>query len=1431
MPTISTEELFGTDTQNQPRTITTDELFGNSEPTPSYPGMDSFDFSPNLTQDVMLNPDKYPALGKIDDGRPGFISRTAKNLWNNVVINPINNLGNMGAEYIHNLLGPEEDERSYVPYEPVNVIEPANVPPARTIAEKGSDVGAGLAGFVAQLAIAKRLMGNPAGMAGNMAAWEVVNQENGGLPGEGAAMALALGTINAIPAQTLGGKGAKVAAEGGLMAGTTALQGGDTTDIAIQALLPGTLKILKMSPTFIRKTKAGEPIDQKAAQDILAETQMERAQMMASLAVGERKIMPPQQPAENKVIPVPGNMKPGQVRTHADEFEPTGPEAMLEQASQQAPKRQPSRTYEQLLDLANVGDKQAVTDIQNGFYIPSEKQLESFATANPNRAAAIAAKDAPSRKDVEALGVQLNASQRAEVAQQLRAIIAKKAEAPQETTLKGESNGKEVGQEKPQETLQVTGPEQGAVSIAAPETLRPGEKVSTANAESLQQIASPEKPTVATAEAPKPEYGSQNRLVSKADYEQTMKEFVERTRTTNMGAPLDPRNWVAAAKIGLYHFEAGAREFKAWSEKMVSELGETIKPHLNTIWANIQKDGKAGLSDEIINTENTARERGFVTSTNELDPLINAKGSYVPRSTDALAIKARTLIQDDIVQAEKVAKVGTDENAVAVASELIKHYQSKATSAPDETAKNAYYDKAAEIANTIAPKLTELGRSVQAASILSRMTPEGQVRFAAREIQKYNEEVRAGTRGRFAKEVPELTGEQLREISQEMAEINKMTDHDARAERFQKLQRHIQSLVPTPVYKKIVTVWKAGLLTGLKTTGVNLASNATHTGTEIIKDIPATIVDKAVSLFTGQRAVTVGTKGILAGGAKGTKAGIRYIRTGYDERDIGVKLDYKRTNFGKGATAKALQAYTDTVFGILGAEDQPFYYAAKMRSLYEQAKVQAINQGLKGKDAQSFIDSLVQNPTDPMLKYASTDAETAVFINNTKLGEAAKKLQQLPGGEFVVPFGRTPSAIAMQIVNYSPAGIARTIINNAGKGRFDQRLFSQGMGRGLTGTAVLALGASLFSSGIMSLDRPTNEKEQKLWEAEGRVPNSIKINGKWRSVSVLGPPGQLLLIGGQFKRAFNDSGSPSEAMSNALAGTAKAFTEQTFMRGVNQVVDALSDPGRSAASVSKQLAGSTIPTLVGDIARATDIVERRADNPLQSIESRIPGVRQNLQPRIDVLGREVAIKANPLETMIDPTRPSENTSDPIVLELRRLWDNGFKVSPTALGDKTGYKTLSPQQNADLWKRSGDVILAQLEPVFATEQYKNLPDDVKAEFIDKSVDNAKNIARAELVRSLTDGLTGKELADKRFELKKDGIYTESVEGMLEKLVKGKIAADQFTGIESMRKDLLKISRSTPQPRRAGETLEHYIKRHQEAMDHKQKARMLLTIPKS
>lgn len=794
---------------------------------------------------------------------------------------------------------------------------------------------------------------------------------------------------------------------------------------------------------------------------------------------------------------------------------------------------------------------------------------------------------------------------------------------------------------------------------------------------------------------------------------------------------------------------------------LASKLAKENKPprirfEINQLISRAQKVAQEAEGVATKELSERLRERGFVTSAKTVVPEAEKiAGQYIPRATDKLSKMAANLLTDDPVSAERILTSETTDRSVAIASEYIKKLGIQAERELDPQKAQALYDKVAEIANDMAVRLTEAGRTVQAASILGRMTPEGQLRFAARTIQKYNQE-------NPAKKIPELSGEQSSFIISEMKAIRDMEDSLERAMRYKKLQDYISDIVPTPLWKKITAVWKAGLLTGIKTSGLNLFSNITHNLMEIGKDIPASMVDSAASLFTGERAKTLTIRQAFEGIKEGSVKGVRYFSTGFDERNIGLKLDYRRVNFGKGAVAKAFQTYTDTVFRALSVGDQPFYYATLSRSMMDQALANGKNLGLSGDELLEHAYKLVEEPTEEMVRIGTADAATAVFLNDTVAGQAAMKIQSLPGGEFIIPFGRTPSAVAMQAIRYSPIGLVVTLAENIGKGRFNQRAFSEGVGRGLFGTGIMYLGMELAKNGMFAGKYPIgDEKEQKLQEAEGVRAGYILIDGKWRNPLVLGPAGVLLQAGAFLEQALATSGSPTEAMTKAIADSSKAFLELPFLTGLQDFTNMVMDPERYAKGYLPNLAASFVPTIVSDVARATDSLERRTETTVDRIKSRLPGLRKDLEPKVTILGDPLERGGNAIETLIDPTRPSEQTETPVTMELRRLTNVGHRVSPTALGGKNGYASLTKEENTILWQKTGELIDTKLTSLFSKDAYIKLPDDQKAKVVEQVVSRSKLVTRATLAIKVTEGLSGEELKKKLAELKEDELLTRDV----------------------------------------------------------------------
>ena len=78
-------------------------------------------------------------------------------------------------------------------------------------------------------------------------------------------------------------------------------------------------------------------------------------------------------------------------------------------------------------------------------------------------------------------------------------------------------------------------------------------------------------------------FGERNTGVTKDEFEAAKKSFNDKATRSNAG--IDPTMFADAYKIAAYYFEGGLREFSAFSKQMISKLGESIRPHLEEIYA------------------------------------------------------------------------------------------------------------------------------------------------------------------------------------------------------------------------------------------------------------------------------------------------------------------------------------------------------------------------------------------------------------------------------------------------------------------------------------------------------------------------------------------------------------------------------------------------------------------------------------------------------------------------------------------------------------------------------------------------------------------------------------------------------------------------------------------------------------------------------
>jgi hypothetical protein len=793
----------------------------------------------------------------------------------------------------------------------------------------------------------------------------------------------------------------------------------------------------------------------------------------------------------------------------------------------------------------------------------------------------------------------------------------------------------------------------------------------------------------------------------------------------------------------------------------------------------------------------TTKERGFTTtvktSSKTPKPLADiVEGTYRPKSNKELLRDAKTLIRNNPEAAENLAINPRNDVDIAIGNELINYH-----------AANGNIAKAKQIADSMAESGTELGQAVQAFSTYDKTTPAGALRFAQQTVRKYN-------KANPNKQV-QLSDAKVKDIFDRAHKIQNMPQGKERNIATQKLIDEVNAIIPSTFVDKAMTVWKAGLLTSLRTTERNLLGNTIHGLAETAKDAPASLADMVMSAKTGKRTLTFTTQGSVEGAGKGVVAAKDIATLGFDPQDSISKYDIKKITWGDTKVGKIFKVYTEAVFRSMAAQDKPFWHSAFARSLHDQAGAAAINAGKKGDSA--FIKNLVNNPTQDMIVAATKDADISTFKNPNGLSKLAgavkKELSKSEAGkvaaELFAPFTGVPSSIAGQIVAYSPIGLLRGVYHtgkvSAGQVPQLQRQAAQELGRGVIGTAIFSLGAYLTSLGLMT-GQPKDDAERRQWELEGKQQNSILVNGKWRNINSIGPEAMVMLAG---SKAQEELGKGDGSFGSFAGSLGKDYLDQTFLAGVQQPLQAISDPQRYGTNYVSNTVGSMVPNIIKDAAKSGDPYMRETSAPGDPIKSSsnaikhgIPGLRNSLLPRRDVLGDMLPNDQQGAGAFLDLFNSRNPRSGTVTDELQRLNNVGENATPTRLlrnqtilGEKV---KLTPEQLNQLKGESGAMVKEALERLISSPSYQALTDEQKSQAITKTVQDVRKMYKTQSGNNILTNTPGgvnkaqaKEVPGYTTYEKPFILATDSGSVRIIDLSKG-VAEPEYTGDETIDKKL-------------------------------------------
>ncbi len=316
-----------------------------------------------------------------------------------------------------------------------------------------------------------------------------------------------------------------------------------------------------------------------------------------------------------------------------------------------------------------------------------------------------------------------------------------------------------------------------------------------------------------------------------------------------------------------------------------------------------------------------------------------------------------------------------------------------------------------------------------------------------------------------------------------------------------------------------------------------------------------------------------------------------------------------------------------------------------------------------------------------------------------KLGNSMLRLRaEHPELVFIAPFIKTPINILKDALSYTPA----SLFMKQFKGKKEEALARTMMGAGLA-----TMTAYQVAQGNLTGSYPKDAGRREAMIAANIPEYSVKIGNTWYSYARVEP---LATVMGVFADSveslrdyYNKPKADRKIQELAVDGTlaiTKNLTSKTFLEGITGVLQAVHDPERYGGSFINSFAGLVVPAAVAQFARIPDPYQREIRGFDDAVQARIPGLREDLPVKRDLLGNPKPNLSYGLSGVLGiATRDAEQT--PLQREIQ---DIGFSFKPVEKKirdvelDATAYEKYA--------KVSGDIVNQQLSNLINTPIYQN-----------------------------------------------------------------------------------------------------------------------------
>lgn len=646
-----------------------------------------------------------------------------------------------------------------------------------------------------------------------------------------------------------------------------------------------------------------------------------------------------------------------------------------------------------------------------------------------------------------------------------------------------------------------------------------------------------------------------------------------------------------------------------------------------------------------------------------------------------------------------------------------------------------------ELIQNIAILGTELGQKVQALSIIQRMTPEGQLKMLQKVVN------RGKAKGDPAFKNVEITQEMIDKILAVYG-VNGTYDQNKLNEAVESVKQDIADQMEVTTMDK-VNAWRYLAMLGNPKTHIrNVVSNVTMQVTTEFKNAIARTVESIAPVKNRTKTWEMATD-VVKDFAKQSTIEAKEMLTSENSYSESADIKAKRNVFEIQVLQKAYDLNND----LMTKEDWFFKKSAYRRSLQEFLTAN----GIKTQEDIQNNPELIEKGK----KYATEQAQIATFQQVSWLANEIRKFENKNvvtqiGVGAVIPFKKTPINIAKTGLAYSPLGFAKSLsydLHQMKQGNLEASQVIDNFAKGLTGSALVYAGYMFAMSGLLN-GGGEEDKEGKYDYQLGEQYYSLNIGGNTYTLNWLSPVAMPLFVGANLHEAFNeDKDFTWDTTLDSLSQTLDPMTEMSFLSGLTSVLTSYEQGtgmiSAMAETMLQNYATQFVPTLLGQVAQVTDdkkrstavsgdSTARMVEQTINKLKYKIPGLRQTLEPTLDIWGNETKQTENLLtrtvESFIAPYTRKDVIATEIDLELKDLYsqtgDNG--VIPSVPTKKVKFKgdtyKMSADEYTDYKKVYGELANETLEDLFKTNTYKNSDADYRSELVNRVYQYASDEAK-------------------------------------------------------------------------------------------------------